>query len=440
MGCDMVVAVGPATVDGRTLFGQNCSRHGASFQPLFRAVGRHYALGEMIRTPELNLSQAGHTYTVLGSQPFGIWGFTHGVNDQGLAVGCTAYQTKLSTAKVGLAGTDLVRLLLERSHRAIQAVEMLADLLKRHGQARSAADTGDESGDHGFLIADASEAYLVETAADHWVYQEIRQVRAASNVCTIHQDWNWISAGLSSAAIEKGWWPCDGSKLDFADALSDRPTGLASALRRWGRATLLLEQQNGHMDLPFLRRLLSDHYEGTHFEVDPMTNQPGPLPLCQHSLDSTHPGTIASMVVELDARPERLRYASCAFGPPCINIFLPIFLEGDLPAGLSRARQESIVGTLPWKLQRMQEQLYADPESLPVMHEKLAHLQATIDQEAADFALEGASLKAHGENETLQQTATSLMQHHLEQFDAALSEIGPRRAVLLDSTRTVGSH
>jgi hypothetical protein len=34
------------------------------------------------------------------------------------------------------------------------------------------------------------------------------------------QDWNRISPGLGQHAISQGWWPGDGSKLDFVGALS----------------------------------------------------------------------------------------------------------------------------------------------------------------------------------------------------------------------------
>src|SRR5262249_2572353 len=160
-------------------------------------------------------------------------------------------------------------------------LDVLLELIERHGQGSgSGPGTGDEA-NNAFLIADASEAFVVETSGKHWVCQEVQQVRAVSNVSVVRQDWDRISHGLASHAIGQGWWPGDGSKLDFACALSESPTGHASGLRRWGRATLLLEQQNGHIDAAFLRRLLSDHYEGMHDEIDPLSDRTGPTPLCQ---------------------------------------------------------------------------------------------------------------------------------------------------------------
>src|SRR5262249_12671598 len=157
-------------------------------------------------------------------------------------------------------------------------------------------------------------------------------------------DWMRISRGLASHAIGQGWWPADGSKLNFADALTTDPLGCDSALRRWGRATYLLEQQSGHIDVPFLRRLLSDHYEGMKDEVDPLQSTPGPLPLCQH-----RPGrlTLAGMVAQLRTD---VPLAWCAFGPPCVGVWLPVFLHADLPAALGD-------GSMAQRALRLHEQL-----------------------------------------------------------------------------------
>src|SRR5438876_2314825 len=127
MGCNMLVARGRATVDGHTLFGQNSNRAARKDQPLRRTPGRTFAAGEKVRTQYLELPQARQTCTVLGSQPVGLWGYDHGLNEYQVAVGCTTLPPTLTCSGPGLQGTDLVRLLLERSHNARQAVDLLTD-------------------------------------------------------------------------------------------------------------------------------------------------------------------------------------------------------------------------------------------------------------------------------------------------------------------------
>src|SRR5262249_58553349 len=131
----------------------------------------------------------------------------------------------------------------------------------------------------------------------------------------IRQDWDRINRGLADDLIRRNWWQCDGSKLDFAGTLSVSPTGRASALRRWGRGTWLLEQQSGGIDDGFLRRALADHYEGARYEFDPVSGSGPATPLCRHATPHAPVGTVASLVTALDAAaPAKL--ARCAFGPP----------------------------------------------------------------------------------------------------------------------------
>src|SRR5207302_1211080 len=152
-------------------------------------------------------------------------------------------QTKLACSDGALSASELCRLALERSRSARQAVDCLTDLIRRCGQGDARQRAG---GDAAFLLADASEAFLIEAGGRYWVCQEAREVRAVSDVSTVHQDWDRICEGLSAEAIGRGWWNGDGSKLDFAAAVAATPEELS--LRRWGRATLLLEQQSGHID------------------------------------------------------------------------------------------------------------------------------------------------------------------------------------------------
>src|SRR5437868_4106534 len=99
MGCDMVVALGRATVDGCTLFGHNADGDDATLTVL---PGRAFAPGEMLRACRLEIPQVRQTFTVLGSRTEPGWGLQHGVNDQGVAAGCTRYQHKFRGEKPGL--------------------------------------------------------------------------------------------------------------------------------------------------------------------------------------------------------------------------------------------------------------------------------------------------------------------------------------------------
>jgi dipeptidase len=416
----MVVALGRATVDGYTLFGHNSGQPLGEGQALCLAPARHHALGEKVQTQFLELPQARETFRVLGSQARGRWGYQHGVNEHGVAAGAVPLRTRLSRDQPGLTGPDLVRLVLERCQSAAQAVQLLTDLIGRHGQGVFPGCPAWAGCDHAFLIADAREAFAVETGGASWVYQEVQEIRALSGLCTVRQDWDRISPGLAGRAIEAGWWPGDGSKLDFAGAVGSGDAD--SALRRWGRATLLLGQQNGHLDADRVRRLLGDHYEGCADEVDPRRPDAGPAPLCRHG--SANAATAASLVVSLTGAQPGLPVAWCTFGPPCLGVYFPVFLDGDLPhpftalEGADRPASQS---------ERLRLYLIQRPEHRDRVREGLGRLQARFDQESGEFAAETLPLKQQGAAEEVSRRGRLFLQHCLEAFDEVLSGLLARR-------------
>jgi dipeptidase len=426
MGGDLVVALGRATVDGHTLFGHNSEQAAHACPSLQLVRGRSFVFGEKVQTSSLELPQARVTYTILGSRPHGAWGLQHGVNEHGVAAGRVPLGTRVAGTGPGLRGTDLVRLALERSQTARQAVDLLTDLVSRHGQAPEYGADG-----NAFLVADGGAAFVVEAAGRYWVFQEVCEVRALGALGTVRQDWNRIAPGLSEHAIASGWWPADGSKLDFAGAVSPVPpeedSPAAAALHRWGRATLLLGEQNGHIDTAFMRRVLSDHPAGD--------DQPGDaeeVSLCRHpGAGRRDEATSASLVVSLGAEEGRLPAAWCAFGPPCLSVYFPVFLDGDLPAAFSRSSPEPCADSFWWRLRA--GPAAERPGLRDEAREALGRLQARFDQDAEEFAVEGAALGQRGEHAELQRQATLFTQHCLERFEEVWARLGRSRPAGADA-------
>jgi dipeptidase len=420
MGGDMVVALAGATGNRGTLFGHNSRRPLRETCGLHRSVGRCYAREEKTNTQYLALPQVGQTVTVVGLRSVGAWGYDHGVNEHGVAIGCTALTTRLHGEAIGLVGPDLVRLGLERSRTARQAFDVIVDLIARHGQGHAAGEcTGPAPDGSAFLIVDGREAFAVESAGRHWAMQEVRSVRALTDVATIRQDWDGIARGLASEAIKNGWWADDGSKLDFAAALA--PDGIpGSALRRWGRATLLLEEQHGHLDAAFLRRVLGDHYEGCDDEADPLEPGEGPAPLCMHGQTAWQPATVAGLVAHLpsDGRPPIVWYAP---GPPCLSAYLPVLVAGELPREMCMSGQKFADDGVPKGVQDRMRQLLAhldqDRTAWQLASETLGRLQARLDQETDEFI---DQMRSKNQAEQGRQ-ATLFMQHAVERFVETVS-------------------
>jgi hypothetical protein len=401
------------------------------------APGRDFALGEKTTTQYLELDQVRKTHTVLGSQPSRWWGYEHGLNEHNLTIGCSCFETKLQCERPGLLGPDLVRLALERCRTARQAVDLIADLVERHGQGAFFGCSEEVAGDCGLLIADPREAFAVETSGPFWVHQEVRQVRAVTDLCIIRQDWDRIAHGLADAAIERGWWPGDGTKLDFAGALAASGPAPATEMRRWGRATLLLEEQNGHIDHAYLRRLLSDHFDGEADEVDPLEPRAGPIPLCRHGFPGARDVTVASYIAELPAEPTRLPLLWCGFGPPCSCVYFPIFLDGENPLiakgdTLSSARRianpthldnvSHPLGTVR-RLQRLRAQTGANRECVALLHHNLDRLQAHLDQATESFVAEVAPLRKSNSLPELHRRIGLFMDHVRDQAEQVIGQL-----------------
>jgi dipeptidase len=354
-----------------------------------------------VRLTNLTLPQARQTFAVLGVQAPGEWGLLGGVNERHVAVGHTTVATRLPAPRPGLTGGELVRLALERAGSARQAVDCLTDLVTRHGQ-------GDGGADHAFLAADGREGYVVEAAGEHWAVQEVRAVRAVSETCLLRQDWDRISRGLADVAIGKDWWPSDGSKLDFAGVVA--PDADRGALRRWGHATLVLEQYSGRLDAGGVRRLLCDH-DGA---AAPPAAFAGERSLCRYPVDADGPATAASLIAELRG-PDRPALAWCAFGPPGLSVYFPVFLDGDLPPALRAAPSEQ--GCAPWRrLMRLaSDRGGADQQA--ATREALAALQARFDHDAQEALAEAAGLKRLADVVGLRLLLGSFMQACVERFE-----------------------
>lgn len=428
MRCDMLVAVGSATAEAESLFGHNCSLPSPQPIELTRVAGRPYAPGEQVLTQFLQLPQARRTWTVLAARPEGHWGYVHGLNEHGLAAGMVTLPLGLAGTGPGLIGTDLVRLVLERCRTAQQAIDLVAECLQQQGMGVPESLRPHGVRDAALLLADPHEAFAVETAGQFWVEQEVSAVRAASEVRVIRQDWDRIAPGFAALAIERGWWPEDGTKLDSAGCLGETCREQNAAWRRWGRATLLLEQQNGNLDLASFRRILADHDEDSPLEIDPRQAVALP-PLCQHAAGRGRETTVASLITQVARFENRLALAWWAAGPPCGSVYFPLFLQGELPALLTLAGPPG-VGE---RLQGLHAWAATFPAREAQLAEALERLQARLDQDAEEFAVEGAALQARGEQDQLPHLATAFHHHVAERFEAVADRFpsvqGPHRFV-----------
>ncbi len=419
MGFDMVVALPGTTPEGQTLFGHNGSRPANEGQALHLQPSKPHSHGETLLFGTLALPQVRQTHAVVGWQAGGRWGYQHGLNEHRVVAGCSPIRTRLKSEGAGLSGPDLVRLALERGTSARQARDVILDLVVRHGQS---APPGEEVNSN-FLVADGCEAFVLETAGNHWAEQEVRSVRAVSDVCRLHQDWNRVSRGLADLVIGRGWWPEDGSKLDFAEVVAPNEREAAEALRRWGRATLLLEQHSGRLDRSFFQRLLADHFEMPTRPADVFAGPATAGSICRHGADAAAPLTAVSLVAELHPLTDQLPVAWCAFGPPCTGVYFPIPLVGDLPPALQSGDDK---GCAVWRATaRLLAHCRLDAGHWKAVRAEFAQLQARFEVNCRDLLTDAAQLRQAGNRIELERLAGSFMQHNVECFEEVCEKLCP---------------
>jgi hypothetical protein len=386
MGSDMIVALKEASANRTTLFGVNHHATPSQCHTVQIIPGQMHDTGEMVPIQGHHVAQVRQTFSALGLQPVGQWGFVHGVNEHRVAIGVTDWQSRLRDGPAAISGADLTRLCLERSHSATHAVEILIDLLERH--CHTVSDGAPTSGDNIFLIADGTEAYVLEACGRYWALLECGHSRAVTDVAMVRQDWCRLAPGLAASVIEKGWWQDDGSKIDFNRSVGEISERSRNAQKRWGRASLALSQQQGAIDPHFLRRMMADHYS---------TNRdllPKPTVLA------------SSFLVDLP-KTEQPIVAWIAFGSPHVSLHFPIFLAGELPAAF---------GESPLSIQqriREMEKL-ANGKDLAKVELAIERLQMRFDQDAEDFLLK---THRHAQPSQWPSMATEMMHHHVEAFD-----------------------
>jgi len=278
VACDTWVALPDSTSACATLLGKNSDRPAFDSQPLVLHPRGIWPSGSEVDLGRLRIPQVETTYATLGSQPYWCWGYEEGINEFGVAVGNEGVWTRpllemlteLQAGQdlpLGLTGMDLVRLALERARTAAEAVAVIGALLEEHGQLGSGLPTmGVPAGayDNSYIIVDAKEAWILETAGREWVARRVDSgVASISNDLSIGAEFDLQSSRLISLAIEKGWWSeSSGSAFDFAEAYRDpSPIGQGKTERSITRSEAsrcLLEEQAGAIDVPWMMRIGRD--------------------------------------------------------------------------------------------------------------------------------------------------------------------------------------
>lgn len=323
--CDTLIATKLAGLNGVAVFGKNSDRPPNEGQSMVYFPAADHAPGSKVKCTYIEIPQAAHTHAVLLSKPFWMWGAEIGVNEHGLVIGNEAVYSKIPANKEpALLGMDMLRIALERAATPREAVAVLTDLLEKFGQGGNCASHGNEMYYHNsFIVADADDAWVLETIDKQWAAKQVSDVYTISNCLTIGKQYDLSSGGLTDFAAQKG---VSKSKDDFhlARDFSDfLYTNFGKGLVRRETTFGTLDGQKGKVSIETMMSTLRHH---KYADFDPRTSI-SEQDVCMHAgfgpiriSQST-----ASLVVYLD-KSNPIVFAT-GTAAPCTSLFKPFWMD-----------------------------------------------------------------------------------------------------------------
>lgn len=376
--CDTIVATPPSTADHAVWFGKNSDREPGEAQIVEHLPAQKFTAPTKLQCTYVEIPQAAQSYEVVISRPFWMWGAEMGANERGVAIGNEAVFTRLPVPKTGLTGMDLLRIALERSGTAREALDLITRLIAEVGQGGLCGYRHKGFRYHNsFIIADSSEAWVLETADRFWVAEKVRGVRTISNVLTIGKEFDLIGDGTYEFARRQGWCKSP-SDFDFAKAFGDTFYRVTSGgeLRRACTSGRLM-QSDGEIKRGDLFAALRDHAG-----LRPTRGWRMKAPCAHASWQRTRWSgqTNGSMVSRL--RPDGSIHWLTGTSSPCLSLFKPVLLGGELISTGPRPGEGYDGESLFWRHERLHRLVLGDYAARRAMFE-VARLEAQAKALAA---------------------------------------------------------
>ena len=348
--CDTLIATKLATTNNIAIFGKNSDRPPNEGQHIAYFPAAKHGSGSSLKCTYIEIPQVEKTHAVFLSKPFWMWGAEIGVNEHGLVIGNEAIFSKIpANKKPALLGMDMLRAALERAITPREAVQLIIDLLEKFGQGGNCT-YGEELYYHNsFIMANAEDAWVLETVDKQWAAKQIKDVYSISNCLTIKDQWDLASVDLVEHALKKGFTKSKQS-FDLAKDYSDLIfTNFGKGRNRRATTFGVLGRQSGQISIESMMGTLR-HHDGEHF--DPQSSITN-VDVCMHAgfgpirvSQST-----ASMVVYLDKN-NPIIFAT-GTSAPCTSIFKPFWMDAASSLGLGPVPTHQADSSLYWTHEKL---------------------------------------------------------------------------------------
>lgn len=328
--CDTFVHI-PSSTTASVIFGKNSDREPNEAQQIV-SYSRNIRDKKTVQATFIEVEHQAETYEVILSKPFQMFGAEMGCNEFGVVIGNEAVFTKIpfDKKKPGLTGMDLLRLSLEISKTAKEGLHHIIYYLEKYGQDACGGYTDKNFYYHNsFLIADKNEAYVLETAGKHWVYEKVNGYRAISNGLSIEEKYDGISNHTIEFAHKKSWIKKK-ETFNFKKAYSQwlMPKLAACEYRRGN------SEQKGKSIPDFTIenafQVLRSHVENEQTFSPEHSNTKS---ICMHASGLFTPHqSVGSMAVELRKEKPNTVWLT-GTSAPCLSFFKPFYFGNNLLNG-----------------------------------------------------------------------------------------------------------
>ena len=410
--CDTMVALGDATQNGQTIFAKNSDRPAIECQPLELHPCKTHGPNTQTQCQFVTIPEKSETYRHVGSRPYWCWGYEHGFNEHQVVIGNEAVHSHLPVAsEPKLIGMELLRLGLERGKTAKEAVDVMTGLISQYGQGKFENEAGVRTYDNSYIVADPREAYVVETAGHDWAVKKVEGALGISNVYSVETDWIRVSSKTT-----------DGDRFNFAEAYTKAARTEGSGARRRARSCSVLSHLAGNINVQTMMSVLSDQ-DGSQSSPDVFQTDLKQGGICVHcNEDGTGGNTAASLVADLCADGSRLPVYWCGLYSPCLALFLPVFIEGQLPPVLGAGSERPDDMSPWWMFHTLSRAVREKPgERIDLVRSKWLEMQTELFYTAYSIAEEGRHLMDKGSADKASELLTDYMKRNTQEMLKAVT-------------------
>lgn len=340
--CDTMVALPCCTSDGSMLFAKNSDREPNEPHIIVRVPRRRIESGDSIKCTYISVGNAVGkdllTNETMLFKPGWIWGAEMGVNEKGLIIGNEAVFTRERVEDKTLLGMDILRLALEMCSNAGEALSFITLLIEKYGQGGKAGYTQNLKYHNSYIIADFEEAYVLETAGRHWVYEKVKDIRSISNTLSIRSKYDGCSGEVVEYALTKGWCRIR-DEFDFKKCYESKiHPHFTKGDIRCSTTEEYLRGKMGSLSIADMKTILRSH--GGKDDVKNFRN--GSMEcVCMHAGGGLITSqTTGSFVVQL--KDGEINIWATGSSIPCISVFKPMwFTKGACEAIDEESNEQS---------------------------------------------------------------------------------------------------